>query len=362
MAQDESPPAEMRRWQIASPGAFLRDLRLVTVPAPAASALKPNQVLVRVVAAGINPADYKLPDLGLVARAVLPFPKCPGMDYAGRAVAVGADLADAIKPGDAVLGRIDPLSAQGTLGEYVVAERDGVAAFPGGGGGAASDDDGYDDDDLLEKAAAVGTAALTAYQTIVPYVKAGDEVFINGGSGGTGTFGIQIAKAVGCRVTVSCSAAKAELCRSLGADDVIDYRAADVVAALRARGRVFALVVDNVGNAPPDLYAAAADFLLPAPAGRFKFVGGAVSLAQARSLAPSLLLPRFLGGAPHRFEAFMTRNSRADLERVAAWMAEGKVRTVVDSVYAFEDAAAAYEKLKQGSAAGKIIVRVASKA
>ncbi|KAK1967162.1 zinc-binding dehydrogenase [Colletotrichum sublineola] len=348
MAQD--PPAEMRRWQIAAPGAFMKNLALATVPTPAASALKPNQVLVRVVAAGINPADYKFPDLGLVAKAMIPFPKCPGMDYAGRAVAVGSAITD-VKPGDAVLGRIDPMSAQGTLSEYVVAERDGVASFPGGADAADAD---------LEKAGAVGTAGLTAYQTIAPYVKAGDEVFINGGSGGTGTFGIQIAKALGCRVTVSCSTAKAELCRSLGADDIIDYRAADVVAALRARGRVFALVVDNVGNAPPNLYKAADDFLRPD--GRFKFVGGAFSLAQARSLVPSLLLPGFLGGAKHKFEAFMTKNSHDDLAQIAAWMAEGKVRTVVDSTFEFEDAVKAYEKLKEGSAAGKIVVRVTKKA
>ncbi|KAK1985027.1 zinc-binding dehydrogenase [Colletotrichum cereale] len=354
MAQD--PPTEMRRWQIASPGAFMKDLALATVPAPAASALKPTQVLVRVVAAGINPADYKFPDLGLVARAMIPFPKGPGMDFSGRAVAVGSAIDD-VKPGDAVLGRIDPMSAQGTLSEYVVADRDGVAALPGPPGTGSDADDA---DTHLERAAAVGTAALTAYQTIAPYVKAGDEVFINGGSGGTGTFGIQIAKALGCRVTVSCSTPKADLCRSLGADDVIDYRAADVVAALRARGRVFRLAVDNVGNAPPNLYKAADDFLLPD--GHFKFVGGAVSLAQARSLVPSLLLPAFLGGARHKFEAFMTKNSHDDLAQIAAWMAEGKVRVVVDSTFDFEDAGKAYEKLKEGSAAGKIIVRVAKKA
>ncbi|KAK2038842.1 zinc-binding dehydrogenase [Colletotrichum somersetense] len=350
-------PAEMRRWQIASPGAFIKDLRLVTVPAPAASALKPDQVLVRVVAAGINPADYKTVELGLVAKAILPFPKPPGLDYSGRAVAVGAAIND-VKPGDAVFGGIHPTSAQGTLSEFIVVGRDSVVAFSPFSVGSAD----AEDNDLL-KAGGVGTAALTAYQSIVPYVKAGDEVFINGGSGGTGTFGIQIAKAVGCRVTVSCSTAKAELCRSLGADNVIDYRAADVVATLRSRGHVFALVVDNVGNSPPNLYKAASDFLLPD--GRFKLVGAAISLAQARillNLAPSMLLPVFLGGARHKFEVFWPKNSHDDLVRIAAWMAEGKVCTVVDSTFEFEDAVKAYEKLKEGSATGKILVRVAKKA
>ncbi|WYZ42615.1 hypothetical protein EsH8_VI_000314 [Colletotrichum jinshuiense] len=341
----QEPPAETRRWQVASPGSFVKDLTLATVPTPSASDLKANQVLVQVVAASINPADYKFPDLGLVAKAMIPFPKCPGMDFSGRAVAVGPAITD-IQPGDLVLGRVDPMAAQGTLSEYLVAERDGVAAIPG-----AVD---------LEQAAAVGTAALTAYQTIVPYVKAGDKVFINGGSGGTGTFGIQIAKALGCHVTVSCSTAKAALCKELGADEIIDYKTADVVAALRAAGKVFAVAVDNVGNSPPNLYKASDDFLLPD--GHFKFVGGAVSFAQVKSLVPSLLLPGFLGGAKHKFEAFLTKNSHEDLSQIAAWMAEGKVKSVVDSTFEFEDAVKAFEKLKQGSSAGKIVVRVAKKA
>ncbi|KAK1586180.1 zinc-binding dehydrogenase [Colletotrichum navitas] len=341
MAQD--PPAEMRRWQVASPGALIKGLTLTTGPAPAASALKPDQVLVRVVAAGINPVDYKFLELGVVARASMSFPWTPGLDYSGHAVAVGSAVVD-VKPGDAVFGRIDFATAQGTLSEYIIAGREGVAALPG-----AKDAD-------LEKAAGVGTAGLTAYQTIVPYAKAGDEVFINGGSGGCGTYGIQIAKAVGCRVTVTCSTAKVDLCRSLGADDVIDYRTADVVAALRARGRVFALIVDNIGNAPRNLYKAADDLLLPG--GRYKFVGGNLSLA----LVPSLLLPGFLGGAKNKFEAFVTKNSHDDLAQMAAWMAEGKVRTVVDSTFEFEDVVKAYEKLKGGSSTGKILVRVAKKA
>ncbi|OHE98165.1 zinc-binding dehydrogenase [Colletotrichum orchidophilum] len=349
----QQPPTEMRRWQIPAPGSFIKDLTLTTVPTPSATTLTPTQVLVQVVAAGINPADYKLPDLGLVAKAMVSFPRCPGMDFSGRAVAVGSEITD-IAPGDLVVGRVNPLGTHGSLSEYLVADRDGIAAFPHDPAAAAAAAES------LEQAGAVGTAALTAYQTIAPYVKAGDHVFINGGSGGTGTFGIQIAKALGCAVTVSCSTAKEALCKSLGADEIIDYKTSDVVSVLRSKGKVFSVVVDNVGNSPPNLYKASDDFLLAG--GHFKFVGGAVSLAQVSSLVPSLFLPGFLGGAKHKFETFMTKNVHADLAQIAAWMAEGKVRTVVDSTYEFEDAVKAYEKLKEGSAAGKIVVRVAKKA
>ncbi|OLN97050.1 Zinc-type alcohol dehydrogenase-like protein C16A3.02c 2 [Colletotrichum chlorophyti] len=341
----QEPPAEMRRWQINRPSNFNKELTLTTVPAPSASTLKPSQVLVKVICAGINPADYKFSNLGVVARAILPFPWSPAMDYSGRAVAVGTAVTD-IKPGDLVFGRLDPMGVQGSLSEYIVAERDGVTALP------ASVDP--------VQAGVVGTAALTAYQTIVPNVKPGDKVFINGGSGGTGTFGIQIAKAMGCHVTTSCSTGKVDLCKSLGADDIIDYKTSDVVARLQSAGKVFSLVVDNVGNSPPNLYKASDEFLLPD--GRFHFVGGAFSFAQLRSLLPAASLPGFLGGAKHKFEPFMTKNSLEDLAQVAAWMAEGKVKSVIDSTYEFEDAVKAYEKLQEGSSAGKIAVRVADKA
>merc|ERR1719238_545022 len=101
--------------------------------------------------------------------------------------------------------------------------------------------DGMQVDDM----AGVGCTGLTMYQSIKPYVKEGDKIFINGGSGGTGIFGIQIAKALGCHVTTSCSGANVELCKGLGADEVLDYKSVDVVTALKEKGQVFSLVVDN---------------------------------------------------------------------------------------------------------------------
>jgi alkaline phosphatase D len=82
----------------------------------------------------------------------------------------------------------------------------------------------------------------------VPHVKSGDKVFINGGSGGTGCFGIQIANAVGCHVTTSCSTANVEFCKSLGAEEVVDYRKGSVIEALKASGVKFGHVVDNIGT------------------------------------------------------------------------------------------------------------------
>ena len=93
----------------------------------------------------------------------------------------------------------------------------------------------------VDQAAAVGIAGLTAYQLIVPNTKQGDKIFINGGSGGTGTFGIQMALAIGCHVTSTCPTGNVQLCKDLGADEVIDYKTTNVAQALKANGQAFAL-------------------------------------------------------------------------------------------------------------------------
>ncbi|TVY47239.1 Zinc-type alcohol dehydrogenase-like protein [Lachnellula occidentalis] len=87
---------------------------------------------------------------------------------------------------------------------------------------------------------------LTALHCIAPYVKEGFKVVINGASGGTGTFGIQIAKIMECTVTAICSGANVELCKSLGADNVIDYKSNDVIQELKKGGLQYDLIIDNV--------------------------------------------------------------------------------------------------------------------
>jgi NADPH:quinone reductase-like Zn-dependent oxidoreductase len=136
-----------------------------------------------------------------------------------------------LKSGQLVFGRLDSPRRFGTLGGYIIPPRAGTVPLP----------DGVEVDD----AACIGTAGLAAYQSIVPYVKKGDGVFINGGSGGTGVFGIQIAKAKDCYVVTACSTANVELCKRLGADEVIDYKKSGVVEILKKSGRKFDLVVDN---------------------------------------------------------------------------------------------------------------------
>ncbi|KAJ6447013.1 reticulon-4-interacting protein 1 [Purpureocillium lavendulum] len=342
----------MRAWHISSPGPFASVLALNTsAPRPSDAALAsspPGSILVQVLSAGLNPADHKIPEMGCLARLVLGFPKTPGMDLCGRVVAIhqtGGTSGD-VKPGDIVIGRLDPMKRPGSLQERVILKPDEYAALP---------ESAAQIPDTLRGAAGAPTAALTAYQSIHPYVKAGQHVFINGGSGGTGTFGIQIAKLLGCRVTTTCSTSKAELCKSLGADAIIDYTKTDVKEELARLGPVFDLAVDNVGVSPPHLHTFSASFLRPEAA--LVLVGAEVTLASVANMASALLRPGFLGGSKNKVVPFVTRNSHRDLAQIADWIGEGKLKTVVDSVYKFEEAPAAYEHVKKGSCAGKVIVQ-----
>ncbi|RYP67756.1 hypothetical protein DL771_007089 [Monosporascus sp. 5C6A] len=343
-------PKSMRAWLYSSVQNGLENSLTLSDAAPQppfpSSPNAKDEALVKVHYAALNPADYKVAELGLAARAVIPVPASPGLDFAGTVV---ESRIEGYAPGDRVFGRLGQ-GRFGALGEYVVARRAGAPGYAG----LTRVPEGVG----LDQASAIGTAGLTAYQGIAPNVKPGDRVFINGGSGGTGTFGIQIAKALGCSVVASCSAANADICKALGADEVIDYRTQDVCEALRARARdgdKFALVVDNVGF-PRNLYKAADDFL--SPGGKFVQVGAGFSLGDVRTVASRALLPSFLGGGRRKYQVLVVNSKQEDFVRIAEWMAEGKVKAVIDETFAYKDVPEAYRKLKTGRARGKIIVKV----
>ncbi|KAI1105543.1 reticulon-4-interacting protein 1, mitochondrial precursor [Jackrogersella minutella] len=332
--------AAMRAWVYTTTnGGLEKNIKLVDdTSLPLRQPVAKDAILVKVHYSSLNPVDYKLPELGFLARFAIPTPASPGLDFSG-VVAEKGDEVDACRVGDKVYGRIDP-TKYGTLGEYIGARMDGCSVLPEGVS--------------LEDASCIGTAGLTAFQCIVPNAKKGDRVFINGGSGGTGTFGIQIAKALSCHVTTSCSGKNVELCRSLGADEVIDYTKNNVSEILKTKGQVYQLVVDNVG-APADLYKAADHFLLPN--GKFVQVGIQMSPGSIASTASRQLLPSFLGGGKRSWEYLLTKNNHEHLDQLGTWMKEGKVKAVIDETFQYNDVPKAFAKLKLGHARGKIVVR-----
>ena len=208
----------------------------------------------------------------------------------------------------------------------------------------------------LDDAAGIGTAGLTAYQSIVPYVKAGQRVFINGGSGGTGVYGVQIAKVVGCYVVTSCSTPNVALCKNLGADEVIDYKKSSVVAELKKMAK-FDLVVDNV-CIPRELYWQAAHFTNPGA--NFVQVAGDASFESVYTLLSRRLWPSFLGGGKRPFVLLLAESKPDDYNQIGEWMREGKVKAIIAERFGMEDEGPvkAFELLKTGRAKGKVLVRM----
>lgn len=329
-------PESMKAWLYSSTANGLEKNLHMDASARAPPAPQGNEVLVRVLSAALNPVDYKFPELGLAARMAIGTPASPGMDLCGRVVATGP-LAKHFQEGQLVHGCPARPTQFGSLAEYVRIPADGVAAVPAGVG--------------VDHAAAVPVAGLTALQSL-GYVKAGERVFVNGGSGGCGVFAIQIAKLMGCHVTTTCSTRNVELCYRVGADEVVDYTVeVDLVAKLRRRGVVFDCVVDFVG-VPSALYYQCHHFLKEG--GVFVQVGAPTMMTFVGRFA----WPSFLGGGQRKFVVLMVKNDQRQLVQLGEWLAEGKIQVQLDGVYEFHDVVKAFEKLRSGRARGKIIVHV----
>jgi len=245
------------------------------------------------------------------------------------------------------MGRHGWLYQNGALAEYTLAEPNGLVRLPEGVTPA--------------QAAALGTVGLTAYQSLEPYIKPNDRVFINGGSGGVGTCTIQIAKLLGAsHVTVSCSAANAQLCRDLGADDVVDYRNLNLIDELKKRTSseeaFFDHIVDNT-SVVSQLYEASTHYLKEG--GVFVQVAAtADSLAGFWSMITRYVRSSWLGGMKRPWNVMLAKNDPKALRRLAEWVQGGKLKVVIDTEYSFSQVEQAFLRLKTGRARGKIVVHV----
>ncbi|KAJ8106921.1 hypothetical protein OPT61_g9222 [Boeremia exigua] len=332
-------PTSFRRWQYTSTaGGLENNLRLERVPMIQP---QPGQHLVRILAAGLNPADYRLSEIQLLHRVVFPKPASPGNDFAGYIVtpAPGSTL----KPGQLVFGCAGTLFMYGgAMSEYGIALVNNTVPIPPGLSPT--------------NAAGIPIAGLAAYQSILPYSKPGSRVFLNGGSGGVGSFGIQIAKCQGRHVTVTCSTANIEYCKSLGADEVIDYKKNDVLQVLKDSPHKYDLVVDFIGNDHNLFWEADA---YTSPDAKFVTIAASHYWSFIRYIIAAEYLPRFLSGAKRQHLLVFPSPDQGNLLQIAEWMVEGKVKPVIDSKYKFEDLREAYQRSKTFRARGKLILEVA---
>jgi NADPH:quinone reductase-like Zn-dependent oxidoreductase len=299
-------------------------------------AIGDTEVLIRVIAAGVNPADWAvMSGLPYIARPVygLRKPKAPirGTDAAGIIEATGPGVTR-FAPGDEVFGW-----AKGSYAQYAAASEDMLAPKP-----ATLD---------FEQAAAVPMAGLVALQAVRTHgnVHTGHRVLINGASGGIGHLAVQIAASLGAHVTGVCSARNVELVRSLGADEVIDYTQRDFT---RGDER-YDFILDNVANHPlSDLRRALSSdgTLVPNGGGfhhRWFANGGRVIQAH--------LLRRLTS---HNLRPFLVSYNRDDLVTLSELIAAGAVTPVIDRAYLLSDAGQALRHVGDGHTRGKVVIRI----
>ncbi len=297
--------------------------------------LSENQLLVRVRAASVNPLDWHgMRGTPYLARVVmgLRYPKDAriGVDFAGTVEAVGSNVTR-FKPGDAVFG-----GATGALAEYVCAHEHRAAAKPASLG--------------FEEAAALPIAGITALQALrdAGELQPGQEVLINGASGGVGTYAVQIAKALGAKVTGVCSTRNVELVRSLGANRVIDYTREDFTR-MDAR---YDLILDNVANRSLSEFKR-----MLKPGGRYVLVGGGTGqwIDPLPRVVGAWLMSRF---GSQKMEFFLAHMDGGDLGALADLVEAGKVKPVIDRRYSLSEAPEAIRYLEGGHARAKVIVTV----
>ena len=296
-----------------------------------------GEVLVRVKAAGADPGVWHMmtgvPYLMRVIGFGFRRPKVPvrGLALAGVVETTGKG-ASRFRPGDEVFGTC----RSGSFAEYAIARQDRLAVKP--------------PDLTFEQAAALPVSAITALQAVRDQarVKAGQRVLVTGAGGGVGTFAVQLAKASGATVTGVCGPAKADLVRSIGADEVIDYTREEIDAG----GARYDVIIDTAGNRPLALLRRAL-----APRGTLVLAGGdrydrPVVTGMSRQ-SRAALLSLFTS---QRLRTLIAREKAADLETLAQFAESGAITPVIDRTYPLADAAQAIRNIADGHATGKGIV------
>jgi NADPH:quinone reductase-like Zn-dependent oxidoreductase len=292
-----------------------------------------QEVLIKVHAAAVNPLDVHMLKGGpaifrlLFGRAKL---KRPGVDCAGVVEAVGPAVTQ-FKAGDAVFG-----TCRGAFAEYALAPQSSLAPKP--------------ENVAFEDAAACPVAALTALQGLRKHgkIQPGQNVLINGASGGVGTFAVQLAKIFGAHVAAVCSARNRDLVRSLGADRFIDYAQEDFSNGT-AR---YDLILDLAGNHP---FSACKRVLNP----RGIHVGAGV-LAGEKSLFAMFtgLIGTLIrsGLSSQKFVVFMAKVNREDLTFVGELLASGKLKPVIDKEYTLVEVPEAMRYQGTWRVRGKLVI------
>ena len=293
---------------------------------------KANEVLVEVHAVSINSWDWEIikgtPFLNRMTFGLFKPTRMQilGCDIAGRVEAVGSAVKH-LKPGDEVLGDLSR-SHWGGFAEYVTAPEKALTIKPASL--------------TFEQAAAIPQAGLLALQGVCDkgQLKPGQKVLVNGASGGSGTFAVQIARSIGAEVTGVCRTSKMELVRSVGADHVIDYTQEDFTK----NGEQYDLILDMQAHHSMFDYKRALT-----PGGIYIMVGGeSFRIFQAM----------FISLTGSRKIKLLLHKANKGLDDMLKLIEAGKVKPIIDRVFPFSETPEAMRYFGDGNARGKVVITV----
>jgi alcohol dehydrogenase len=303
-----------------------------------------DDVLIRIHAAGVNLVDSKIRNGEFKSFLRYRLPLILGHDVAGVVVRVGSRVRR-FKPGDEVYAAD---GRAGTFAEFIAAKEDDVAMKP-----TAL---------TMAEAASIPLVGLTAWQVLIERakLKPGQKVLIHAGSGGVGTFAIQLAKHVGATVATTTSTDNVDLVRRLGADVVIDYKKEDFANVLRD----YDVVLNSL-----DKVTLEKSLRVLKPGGQLISISGPPDAAFARSIGASWVLRMAMGALSRGIRAqakrrqvqysflFMRANG-GQLAKITSLIDDGVIRPVVDRVFPFASTKEAMAYVEGGRAKGKVIVSV----
>ncbi|MFJ3373911.1 NADP-dependent oxidoreductase [Pseudomonas sp. NPDC086112] len=313
------------------------------VPDPAVGV---HDVLIQVHATSVNPLDSKIRTGEF--KLILPytFPLVLGNDLAGVVVRTGSAV-KRFKPGDEVYAR-PPEARIGTFAELIAVNENALALKPS-------------NLDMAE-AASIPLAALTAWQALVEtaQVKKGQKVLIHAGSGGVGTFAIQLAKHLGAFVATTTSTANVEWVKALGADVVIDYKQQDFANELRD----FDVVLNSLGA---DVLEKSVKVLKPG--GQLISLSGPPTAQFAQEQGLSWVLGqvmRLLSSGIRRkarkhgvsYAFLFMRADGVQLQKITSLIEAGVIKPVIDRSFPFESTAEALRFVEQGRSKGKVTITI----
>ncbi|HHT7225937.1 MULTISPECIES: NADP-dependent oxidoreductase [Bacillus cereus group] len=318
-------------------------MRMAEVPTPE---INEYEVLAEIHAASINPIDFKIRDGKVKMLLKYEMPLILGNDFSGVIVKVGAKVTN-FKVGDEIYAR-PRKNKIGTFAEYIAIHEDDIALKP--------------KNLNFEEAASIPLVGLTSYQALhdIMQLQKGQKILIHAGSGGVGTFAIQLAKIMGAIVTTTASEAGANLVTSLGADEIINYKTEKFEDILKNYDAVF----DTIGGVTLEK-----SFNIIKSGGNIVSISGMPNARFGKEFGSGFFKTLLFSLASKKLTALEKKHnaqysflfmkpSGDQLRTIANYIEAGQIKPVIDRVFPFEDAQKAMEYSESGRAKGKIIVKI----